>query len=111
MNNTDHKSSDTPRLNGLIADNPDLVDRIFAYLIEIVPAIAQDKEHLEQAKAAVRDEFGGCEAWVRSPRTEKSRAMADQVLSMFNGRNATEVARALNIGRATVYRCIKTPGR
>jgi predicted transcriptional regulator YheO len=29
---------------------------------------------------------------------------------MFNGRNATEIARRLKIGRATVYRMVKTAG-
>jgi Mor family transcriptional regulator len=29
---------------------------------------------------------------------------------LFNGRNAAEVARRLNISRASVYRIIKTPG-
>lgn len=34
----------------------------------------------------------------------------DKVRRMFNGRNATEIARVLGIGRATVYRILKRPG-
>ena len=35
---------------------------------------------------------------------------ARQVLRLFNGCNATEVARELNVGRATVYRVLKQAG-
>ena len=35
----------------------------------------------------------------------------EEVCSRFNGRNARELARELGIGRATVYRIIKPPGR
>jgi Mor family transcriptional regulator len=35
----------------------------------------------------------------------------EEVRRKFNGRNAREVARELEIGRATVYRIIKTSGR
>lgn len=37
--------------------------------------------------------------------------MRDEVRRRFNGRNAREIARELGIGRATVYRIIKTPAR
>ena len=43
-------------------------------------------------------------------RKDKGDRLATQVLSLFNGRNATEVARCLNISRATVYRLLKQPG-
>lgn len=35
----------------------------------------------------------------------------EEVRRKFNGRNAREVARELEIGRATVYRIIKTAGK
>jgi Mor family transcriptional regulator len=35
----------------------------------------------------------------------------EEVRRRFNGRNAREVAREMGIGRATVYRIIKTAGR
>lgn len=37
--------------------------------------------------------------------------LSEDVRRRFNGRNAREVARELDIGRATVYRHIKTSGR
>ena len=40
---------------------------------------------------------------------ERERITAE-VLRVFNGRNAAEVARRLGIGRATVYRIIKQEG-
>jgi Mor family transcriptional regulator len=43
---------------------------------------------------------------------EKERArIRDEVRRRFNGRNARELAREFEIGRATVYRIIKTAGR
>jgi Mor family transcriptional regulator len=45
----------------------------------------------------------------RRSQTERDRMVAE-VMVLFNGRNAAEVARRLNISRASVYRIIKTPG-
>lgn len=91
--------------------DPDLVDRIFDYLVELLPDITA---RAPEVKAAIRDEFGGEEVYVRSgqamQRAQRSRQTASEVLAMFNGRNATEVARRLGISRATVYRIIKQPG-
>lgn len=101
----------TPALTGLLAEEPDLVDRIFSFLAEIHPEMFGPGADLAKAKRAVRNEFGGVEAYVRSGRREKSQEVAAQVLQHFNGRNASEVARRLHISRATVYRCIKQPGR
>ena len=36
--------------------------------------------------------------------------MVAEVLRTFNSRNATELARRLQVSRATVYRWIKQPG-
>ena len=105
----------TPELSRLIAAEPDLVDRIFDYILSD-PALAAAMQRVSQSapgpagmaklKTAVRQEFSG-------ERVRISRRPNDvhlQVLSLFNGRNATEVARRLGISRATVYRVIKQPG-
>lgn len=57
-----------------------------------------------------------CRAWsgeqVYFGKREIERArLRDEVRRRFNGRNAREIARELGIGRATVYRYIKLPGR
>ena len=88
-------------------DNADLVDAIFAFIEEEFPQMAS---RTAQLKDEVRREFNGIEIYI--PR--RSRAARDKltrdVLNLFNGRNATEIARRLGIGRATVYRIIKQEG-
>ena len=88
------------------APEPDLVDRIFEYIFSD-PALALtiEQSSLSNLKAAVRAEFSGERHYIakRNPRVT-------QVLALFDGRNATEVARRLGISRATVYRVIKQPG-
>lgn len=97
-------------------NDPDLADRIFAYVLELLPELGGQPERLAEVQAAVRDEFGGDKGYVRK-RTQKvrrsagSEAVAAEVLRVFNGRNATEVARVLGIGRTTVYRVLKQAGR
>lgn len=92
---------------------PDLVDRIFDYIFsdpalsDAVQRIADAGSSIQSLKASVRSEFRGEECYIANrPATERERVVA-QVLSLFNGRNAGEVARRLSIGRATVYRIIK----
>ena len=41
--------------------------------------------------------------------SDRSR-LHEEVRRCFNGRNAREIARELGVGRATVYRILKTPG-
>jgi Mor family transcriptional regulator len=96
------------RLNALIAQDPDLVDRIFEYLLAEFPQLAGAK--FAEAKEAVRDEFAGQEAYIPQRAPSARQQLAQQVLSLFNGRNATEVARRLQISRATVYRILKQEG-
>jgi transcriptional regulator of acetoin/glycerol metabolism len=88
---------------------PDIVDRIFDYISTLMPDIVP---RAEEVKAAVREEFAGQHAWVnkKSWREHDRQQLARKVLSMFNGRSATEVARRLGIGRATVYRILKQAG-
>src|SRR5687768_12495515 len=104
-----HDTSPTPQLDALMREDADLVDRIFEYVLQEFPEI--QRARLQAAKRSVRERFGGREEYVRSAATVEREEQADQVLALFNGRNATEVARRLKISRATVYRLIKQPGR
>ena len=101
--------------------NPDLVDRIFEYIFSD-PALAaavrmhaqaqhgNEHNNVDHIKTAVRAEFRGEMFYVASrPDTERQKIVA-QTLALFNGRNATEVARRLGIGRTTVYRYLKQAG-
>lgn len=113
-------TTSTPELDSSLQTDPDLVDRIFEYIFSD-PTMAQALQNMAgvgakkvgQLKAAVRAEFRGEECYIASrPATARQEQVA-QVLALFNGRNASEVARRLGIGRATVYRIIKqsTPQR
>lgn len=99
-------------LNAMIQAEPDLVDRIFDYLLAEFPQIAgHAPDKIASTKAAVRAEFKGETCYLAGrPATVRQQTVA-QVLALFNGRNATEVARRLQISRATVYRVLKQPGR
>lgn len=103
----------TPQLEVLVAKEPDLVDRIFDYLFtecpEFLRHVAGDR--VEEAKQAVRDEFAGQEVYIAARSASASEQLAFEVLSLFNGRNATEVGRRLQISRATVYRKLKQARR
>jgi len=88
--------------------DPDLVDRIFEYLLAEFPQIAGKK--LEESKRAVREEFRGERPYVALRGTTERQQQAQQVLALFNGRNAREVARRLGISKPTVYRRLKQAG-
>lgn len=83
----------------------DLVTAIFDVLIETNPELADKRE---EGEAAVRHRLGGLRGTVLAK--PDSDTMATRVLSLFNGRNAREVARKLGIGRASVYRYLKQAG-
>lgn len=83
----------------------DLVTAIFDVLIENNPELAEKRE---EGEAAVRHRLGGLRGTVLAK--PDSDTMATRVLSLFNGRNAREVARKLGIGRASVYRYLKQAG-
>ena len=87
-------------------EDPDLVARILEYCIAVCPEIGGRRIEIERA---VRDEFASQQGYVR--RYRKPADLATDVLRMFNGRNATEVARMLRISRATVYRLLKQPAK
>lgn len=108
---------------------PDLVDRIFEYIFSdpamarAVQAMAVVSDHAVQAamapaspaavdplqnlKAAVRAEFHGERCYITARPVTQRQEQAAQVLQLFNGRNANEVARRLQISRTSVYRYIK----
>jgi Mor family transcriptional regulator len=95
---------------------PDLVDRIFDYILSdptLARAIEQSalaqKNTVPKLKAAVRAEFKGEECYIAGRPASARQELVSKVLALFNGRNASEVARQLGIGRATVYRCLKQP--
>jgi Mor family transcriptional regulator len=83
------------------------VDRIFDYITAEMPQIAAS---VQKHKAAVRAEFKGEECYIASRPATTRQQTTMQVLALFNGRNASEVARRLQISRATVYRVLKQPG-
>lgn len=98
----------TPDLATLIAAEPDLVDRIFDYILAEFPQISAS---VQKHKAAVRAEFKGEECYIAGKPATARQQQVSQVLALFNGRNASEVARRLQIGRTTVYRVLKQHGR
>ena len=114
---TSQSSRPTPELDRLIEAEPDLVDRIFDYIFSdpaLALAVQQisggDGKKIDQLKTAVRGEFKGEECYIAgSPATARQEKVS-QVLALFNGRNASEVARRLQISRASVYRYIKQAG-
>lgn len=112
------ETTKTPELDSRLQADPDLVDRIFEYIFSD-PAMAKalqamaatGEQKVGQLKTAVRAEFRGEECYIAGrPATARQQTVA-QVLALFNGRNASEVARRLGIGRATVYRIIKQAGQ
>jgi Mor family transcriptional regulator len=110
-------TSAPPKLQDLIQEKPDLVDRIFEYILAD-PVLAQAMQSLpdvatqrvDEIKSAVRSEFRGEECYIAGRPASARQQMVSQILALFNGRNASEVARKLHISRATVYRAIKQPG-
>jgi Mor family transcriptional regulator len=93
-------------LKSPVFDDADLVDRIFEYVVQLHPELRSNQAEITQA---VREEFGGRQVWIGTAQDLRRRELARKVLSMFNGRNATEVARVLRVSRATVYRILKQP--
>mgnify|MGYP000641430792 CR=1 FL=1 len=87
------------------ASNPDLVDAVFEFLLREFPEVG--RLNLDELKQMTRDQFAGDRAYVRRLQEPRQLQNLGQVLALFNGRNASEVARRLGIGRATVYRLLK----
>lgn len=68
------------------------------------------KQIAQLIEKRLRDEMAGDRGYISSSSTASKEEKYARVRRMFNGRNATEIARELNIGRATVYRILKKPG-
>lgn len=98
-------------LQALIDQQPDLVDRIFEYLLEQMPELAGGKPALVRVEQALRREFGGMEVYIPVQSTVERAETVKEVLRRYNFRNATTVARELGISRASVYRILKQAGR
>lgn len=88
------------------ADKPDLVDQVIEYLASIEPGL---RDRLEEIEEDLRAQFSGLNWWVSSKPHLERRRRAQEILSLFNGRNASEVGRRLGVSRATVYRVLKQP--
>ncbi len=104
---------------------PDLADRVIEIARDVAHEVAQQiraaNPHEVSATIAARIETrlrfemagdrGYISSLARKTRQQRTEATAAEVRRLFNGRNATELARQLGIGRATVYRILKTPGQ
>lgn len=97
------------QLDALVQQEPDIVDRMFDYLLAEFPQIAG--ERFAAAKQAVRAEFKGEEVYIPARGATARQQLVADVLALFNGRNASEVARRLHISRASVYRFVKQAAR
>lgn len=86
----------------------DLLSRVIECLQEVQPSLTD--EMALQIEKQIRGEFAGEMTYIAKTIPERDR-LKDEVRRLFNGRNATEVARELKIGRTTVYRILKTAGR
>lgn len=87
-----------------------MVDRIFEYLLAEFPHLAGDMDRIEKAQASVRAEFAGEEVYIAKSSPQGRADTAREVLRLFDGRNASEVARRVGISRASVYRYLKQSG-
>lgn len=101
------QSTPPKTIDQIIQAEPDLVDRIFDYILAELPQIA---DSVQKHKDAVRAEFVGERCYIAGRPATARQEIVCSVLALFNGRNATEVARKLQISRRTVYRILKQPG-
>jgi hypothetical protein len=107
-----HKSKTASAAPGVVrpqfVPEPDLVARMVAFIGQERPEL--DAATLAAVEQRLRQEFGGDTVYVAKQTTRDRGDLVAQVRRMFNGRNATEIARRLKIGRSTVYRMVKTAG-
>lgn len=89
---------------------PDLVDRMFEYLVELLPELRGSPAKVESIQQQLRSEFAGQDAYIPARSSLDKAEERRRVMQLWDGRNATAVARALGISRATVYRHLKQPG-
>lgn len=84
----------------------DLITAVLDYLCQRLPDAAA---HRADWEAALRADFGGRRHYVPTKPAATRDQLAQQILALYNGRNASQIARRLRIGRATVYRVLKQP--
>lgn len=94
-----------PEIRDEARRNPDIVRLIVEY------CIAEFDAKLGRAVDTVRAEFAGDRVKLARRTARDRERLAADVLRLFDGRNPAEVARRLNIGRATVYRIVKQARR
>lgn len=85
----------------------DLISRVVDYVVRVEPSLHDKRSAIE---SDLRAELGGGRWYVPARPATERQARVREVLSRFNGRNAREVARQLNIHRGTVYKILKQPG-
>lgn len=64
-----------------------------------------------ELRGKIVHEFKGEEYYFAEVDKAERKRRINKILTLFNGRNAAEVARRLQISRATVYRVLKQPGK
>jgi hypothetical protein len=94
-------------------EDADFVDRVWDYLLQQWPMRLQDipPTEVEDVKQLIRQAERGERPYITPAGATQRARRAEQILALFNGRNAVEVARELRCGRATVYRVLKQAGR
>lgn len=95
----------TPGLDRIIQRDPDIVDRLFAYLLEQMPELSGHAAELSKAERALRTEFRAERGvHVRSPRDDERREIRDRVRQYPAGTTCLTIARELGVSRWTVMR-------
>lgn len=86
----------------------DFLRRIIEVMQELEPSLTD--EIAREIERSLEQEFAGESVRIRK-RGARWEELKLEVRRRFNGRNATEIARELGIGRTTVYRILKTGGK
>lgn len=103
---TAERTSPTPGLDRIILESPDIVDRLFDYLLTTMPDLRARVTELAQAEHALRSEYRASRGLhIRAPDSDAERAeLLERVLAYPKTVCASEVARQCGVSRATVYR-------
>ncbi|MEY4906715.1 MAG: hypothetical protein RL260_433 [Pseudomonadota bacterium] len=97
--------SPTPALDRIIQRDPDIVDRMFDYLLQQMPELAGRAGELAKAERALRTEFRASRGLhVRSPRDDERVEILEQVRNYPIGTSNGAIARQLGVSRETVRR-------
>ena len=99
-------ASTTPGLDSIIRRDPDIVDRMFDYLLSTMPDLRERAAELAKAEHQLRSEFRASRGLhVRAPARDDERdEMRRQVLEFPPTTSAREVARRVGVSRSTVCR-------